>query len=195
MNQMNKRLGKLLLFIAVGLLLVPVKGLAQIPSNTANVALNAPLLESLTVTLTGVPTVNFALVAGGIAPGSIPVPIQTKWVLKPGRTTVTLLGYFATTNALTDGGAPPAYILSSYVFGQVPTGSPTVMTAFTGPGVGGIGTAGASLQLFSEAITGLNKNKTRNDTLSLQIDLTSLPAQQTPAGNYTGTLIIQAVAT
>jgi hypothetical protein len=67
-----------------------------------------------------------------------------------------------------------------------------VFTAFTQSGVGGIGTVGASLQLFSEGITGLNKNKTRIDTLSLQIDLTTAPLQ--PAGNYTGTLFIQAVA-
>jgi len=193
MNQMNKHLDKLLFFTAVGLLLLPVKGWSQIPSNIASVALNAPLAESLTVTLTGATTVNFALVAGGIAPGSTTVPIQTKWVLKPARTTVTLLGYFATTNALTDPGPPVANILSSNVFGLVPTGSPVVMTAFTQNGVGGIGTVGASLQLFSELITGLNKNKTRTDTLSLQIDLTTAPQQ--PAGNYTGTLLIQAVAT
>ena len=67
------------------------------------------------------------------------------------------------------------------------------MTAFTQNGVGGIGTVGASLQLFSVGITGLNKNFTRNDTLSLQIDLTTAPQQ--PAGIYTGTLLIQAVAT
>ncbi len=187
---MNKRLSKLLLFIAVGLLLLPVKGLAQLPGNTASVALNAPLLESLTVTLTGATSVNFALVAGGIAPGSTAVPIQTQWVLKANKTTVILLGYFATANALTDGGAPPAYILSSNVFGMV---SPLVMTAFTQLGVGGIGTAGASLQLFSEVIGASNKNKTRIDTLNLQIDLTTVPQQ--PAGNYTGTLLIQAVAT
>jgi hypothetical protein len=171
------------------LALLPQGSKAQtILTTPVNVTLNASLAESLSVSLTGLSTVSFTLVPGGIATGSGPVGIQTSWVLKPGKTTVTLVGFFDTTDALTDG-ATGANIASANVLGQV-NGSGGY-TAFTQT-VSGIGTAGASLQLFSESITGTNKNKTRTDSLDLEIDLTPVPQQ--PAGDYTGTLRIQAIA-
>lgn len=187
----GRRKGSYLLMIMAGLLFLPQNARSQVLSGVSNVVLNAALVESLTVTLTGASTVNFALVAGGVAAGDTPVAIQTSWVLRPARTAVKLVGYFDTTNALTDPGPPVANIGVANVFGRVATGTPTSFTAFTQT-VGGIGTAGASLELFSEPITGLNKNKTRTDNLELQIDLTT--ALQQPAGNYAGTLRIQAIA-
>ncbi len=162
---------------------------AQVLSAVSNVTLNANLAESLTVSLTGGSTVNFTLVPGGVATGSTPVGIQTSWVLQPSRGTVRLVGYFDTTTSLTQGGG--VYIPMANILGQVTTGTPTSFTAFTQT-VSGIGTAGASLELFSETITGTNKNKTRNDSLNLEVDLTTVPQQ--PAGTYSGTLRIQAIA-
>lgn len=159
-------------------------------SNTATVALNATLSESLTVSATP-STVSFALVSGSTATGSAPVAMTTKWILSNARTSVTLVGYFASaTAALTDGATTPTNIPTSEVLGQVTTGAPTTYTAFTQTAP--LGPAGAGLTLFTQAISGTNRAATRNDNLNLQINLTSQP--QLPAGSYTGTLNLQAQA-
>jgi len=175
-----------LLFAAV---LLPLQLQAQVLSTASSAGLSANLPESLSVSLTGGTPVNFGnLTALGVTPASTPVSIQTVWVLSPSRGTVRLVGYFDTTSALTDGAGNN--IASSNVKGRVTSGTPTSFTAFT-QSITGIGTAGASLELFSEAISGTNKNKTRTDSLDLEIDLTGT---QLPAGSYTGTLRIQAIA-
>ena len=56
--------------------------------------------------------------------------------------------------------------------------------------VGTVGTASASLTLFSETITGVNKKSSRTIDLDLQLDLTG---QTTTPGTYTGTLNLRAV--
>jgi hypothetical protein len=177
-----------LLAVVAVLLLIPTLSQAQVPLTTPlNVTLNASLAETLSVTLTGVSTVNFTLAPGAAAAGDNPVGIQSSWVLKPGKTEVKVVGYFDTTNALTDTADPTNHIASSTVFGRVAPGS---FTAFTGT-VLGIGTTGASLLLVDELITGGNKNKTRTDSLDLQIDLTGAPQQ--PAGTYAGVLHIRGI--
>ena len=70
------------------------------------------------------------------------------------------------------------------------TGIPTTYTAMTQNGVGGVGTAGGSLQLFSVNIGGGNKTASRNDNLDLQLDLVGTTL---PAGTYVGVLNIRAV--
>jgi hypothetical protein len=57
--------------------------------------------------------------------------------------------------------------------------------------VGGIGTAGGSLRLFSQNISGPTKKASRTDNLELEIDLVGFPTLA--PGTYTGTLNIQAV--
>jgi len=161
-----------------------------ITSNAATVALTATVTETLTVAATPA-TLTFALLPGGVAAASGPVSITTTWVLGSTNTSVELDGYFASaTAALTDGAATPFLIPSSDVFGQVATGTPTIMTAFTGTGA--LGPAGSGLVLFTQAITDPNRSATRTDALALQVDLTATP--QLPAGVYTGTLTIQATA-
>jgi hypothetical protein len=178
----------------VSVLLIPAKrASAQAAiSNISDVTLNASMPETLTVTTGGVSIVNFTLVPGGVAAGDAAVPITTSWVLKPNRGPLTLLAYFDTTDALTEATDPGTHIVVGDVLGRVSTGTPTIFTAFTGGAVSGIGTAGASLELFSVGITGANKNDSWTGNLELEIDLTS--ALQQPAGSYTGTLHIQAVA-
>ena len=104
------------------------------------------------------------------------------------------LRHFASaTAALTGTGSSPATIPTSEVLGQVTTGTPATYTAFTQtPATGALGTAGASLVLFTQGITGTNRAASRNDNLNLQINLTSQP--QLPADTYTGTLNLQAQA-
>jgi hypothetical protein len=73
----------------------------------------------------------------------------------------------------------------------VTTGIPTTYTAMTQNGIGGVGSAGGSLQLFSVSITGANKNASRSDNLDLQLNLVGAPALA--AGSYAGVLNIRAV--
>jgi len=175
--------------LAFLIFLFPLRLQAQaITTGISNVSLSASVTESLTITVP-VGAVAFGTLTPGATTVGLPtVPIQTDWVLKPSRTVVRLIGYFDTTNALTnsDPGPPPGYITTSQVFGKVNGGA---RNAFTGT-VPGFGVAGSALELFNVTITGVNKVFTRNDTLDLEIDA---DAQQ-PAGTYTGTLRIQATA-
>jgi len=183
-------------WLFVGALLIAGSGPAafcQLNSNTATVSLSATLGESLSISATPTST-SFNLVAGGTAQATAPVAITTTWVLSNSRSSVTLTSWFANAaQALTSGGSSPVYIPTSEVLGQVTTGSPTTFTAFTqSPGTGGLGVAGASLVLFTQAISNTNRNANRTDNLNLEINLTSQP--QLPAGTYTGTLNLQAQA-
>jgi hypothetical protein len=160
-----------------------------VTSNASNVALTATVEETLTVAATP-GTLTFALTPGAVAAASGPVSIVTTWVLGSSNTSVELDSYFASVDALTDGAGVPVTIPSADVLGQVVTGTPTAFTPYTGTGV--VGTAGAGLILFTQAITDANRSATRTDALNLEIDLTGTP--QLPAGVYTGTLTIQANA-
>jgi hypothetical protein len=176
--------------VAILLILGTSAALCQLNSNTASVALRATLGESLTVAATP-SAVAIPLVAGGTATGTSPVAITTTWVLSASRTAVTLVGYFASaTVALTDGATTPDNIPASEVLGQVTTGTPTSFTAFTQ--TAHVGTAGAGLTLFTQALSGASRTANRTDNLNLEINLAGQP--QLPAGSYTGTLNIQAQA-
>jgi hypothetical protein len=180
---------KLIPVLALLTLLGPA-AVCQLNSNTASVALNATLGESLTVAATP-STVTIPLVSGRTALGSSPVTITTTWNLRAGRAAVTLVGYFSSaTAALTDGAATPTNIPSSEVLGQMTTGTPTAFTAFTQITL--LGAPGAGLRLFAQRLSGTNRTANRTDNLNLEINLSSQP--QLPAGTYTGTLNIQAQA-
>jgi hypothetical protein len=180
---------KLIPVFALLSLLVPA-AVCQLNSNTASVALNATLGESLTVAATP-STVAIPLVSGGTAIASSPVAITTTWILSASRTAVTLVGYFSSARAaLTDGATTPTNIPSSEVLGQMTTGTPTAFTAFTQITL--LGAPGAGLRLFTQRLSGTNRTVKRTDNLNLEINLASQP--QLPAGTYTGTLNIQAQA-
>ena len=119
-----------------------------------------------------------------------PVVITTSWDVNPGQTsTVNLMAYFtAPAQALV---GPTTQIPSSRVLGQMTTGLPVAFTAISQNAVGGIGTAGGSLGLFVQNITGANKKANRTDNLNLQIDLTGFPTLA--PGLYSGTLNLKAV--
>jgi hypothetical protein len=179
-----------LLALAV-LLLIPMISLGQVLSATQNVTLSADLIESLSVALTGGSAVTFRLAPGEVSTVNKTIAIETTWVLDARRTAVRLVAYFDTPNALTATTSTTANIQSSLVLGRMTTGLPTTYTPFNAT-VPGIGTAGASLLLFSENITAANDEKTRRDNLDLEIDLSAITQQ--PAGGYAGTLHIQAIA-
>lgn len=177
------------LALAVLALALPATSSAQIVSGIGNVNLNAVMPQSVTVTVTGGSTVNFALTDGVATNGDVPAVIETRWNLNPGLVgAVSLYGYFDTpAQALTDGVGND--VPSSWVEGQMATGTPTTYTAFTQTNP--VGPAGGSLSLFSTVITGLNKVSTRTDNLDLRINLTG---QTLPASTYTGVLRLQARA-
>lgn len=159
---------------------------AQVLSNVGNVTINAVVPQSLTVSVA--PGIVAATVTPGAAATATPtVVVTTSWNLNPGLTgTVELFGYFdVPVQALSDGSGsniPSSAVLASFNSGA--------FAAFTQTNV--VGPAGGSLLFFTESITGLNKIKTRNDSMDLQIDLTAFPSQ--PAADYTGTLHLQARA-
>lgn len=182
-------------FTLATLILMPLAAAAQITSSpSGNANLNAVVSSSLSVSVTGGSNVGFTLTNGSPNPGDTPATIQASWNLNPGAVgTVRVVGFFdVPSQALTDGTND---IASSLVEGRVTsaTGCSTSASSFTPftQSVAGIGTAGGSLELCSQAITGANKNATADLTLELQINLTG---QTLTPGNYSGTLRIQALA-
>ena len=154
-------------------------------SNTAQVSINATKNSTLSVAVTAGATQTLATLTDN-ATNNFPTPvaITTSWDLNAGAT-VHLIGWFATpASALVSGGNA---IPSSWVKGSV-NGSPT-FNAFNQAPVGGVGTAGGSLQIFSAA-SNPPLASSRNDNLALQIDLTG---QTLVPGAYSGTLNLQAV--
>ena len=166
---------------------------AGLLSNTESVSLSATKATSLTVTVNSGGTQSIAAITDNAVNNfSSAVNITTAWDINPTAASVTLVGYFSSATAAMSNGS--FNIPSSSVKGRVTTastpGAPTSFTAFTGNAVGAVGTAGGSLTLFSETISGANKKSTRTLDLELQLDLTG---QTTTPGTYTGTLNLRAV--
>jgi len=152
-------------------------------SNIASVSLNATQPSVLTVTA-NTPSASIASIAPNAATPFAPaVNVTTVWNLTGGAS-VQLVGYFASTNALTDGGGNN--IASARVEGRI---GAAAFQPFTGNAVGGAGTAGASLVLFTQALGALSG--TRTDDIQLQLNYAGQPAPA--AGTYTGTLNLRAV--
>ncbi len=181
--------------VVTALTIVTAKASAQagLTSTIATVSLSAVKSPSLTVTVNSGGTQNIAAIVDNSMndfPSS--VNITTAWDVNPSAASVTLVGYFATPSAALTNGT--FNIASSSVKGKVTTagapGAPTTFTAFTNNAVGVVGTAGGSLTLFTETITGANKSSSRTIDLALQLDLTG---QTTTPGTYTGTLNLRAV--
>ena len=158
-------------------------------SGAQPIALNAQLSESLTVSLSA-NAVNFTLAAGSNSnPGSGNVTATTAWVLKPGRTKVTVDAYFVSAAAaLTDGAGNNIPSSAFTISDNAAAAAPLVNTV-------AFGAANAGLRLASVAITGANKSANRTDVMAFNIDLSAGALPQLPAATYTGTLNIQAQAT
>lgn len=175
------------LVVTAALLLVGASdGMAQVGliSNVATVALTATKNATLTVS----PNASTASLAS-ITDGSnvnvfTPVSLTTAWNLTAGSS-VRLIGWFATpAQALVNG---TDFIPSSKVEGRV---GATAYAPFTAGAVGGVGVAGGSLQLFSQSVAAGTYFGSRTDQLDLRLNLTGTT---TLAGDYTGTLNLQAV--
>ena len=160
-------------------------------SNTSAVTINATKQASLTVTINSGGTQTLAaLTDNAVNNFATPVNITTAWDINPSAAAVVLAGYFSTpAQALANG---TNFIASSLVRARL--GLAGAFNPFTGGVVTGgastTGVAGGTLQLFSQGITGVNRNSNRTDDLYLQIDLTG---QTTVPGTYAGTLNLRAI--
>lgn len=189
--------------LAVGLVVfatvMPPAASAQINSNAGVVTLNATLPESLTVNVTAGATVNFTLAANTASnAGNTTSTIQTAWVLKPGRTTVTVWAWVPNgAAALTDGAGDniAASQVTATAAGSGSAGGALNTSASGGAGVPAFITPAAAtgVQIGTVAITGANKASSTTTTLTWNINTTATP--QLPAATYTGTVNIQAQAT
>jgi hypothetical protein len=183
-ENMKTKYGVMIAGLALASALGPTT-FAQVNSTQASVNLNAVINETVSVSATP-GTVNFdPLNPNGVTSGDSSITINSAWVLSPSRGNLNVYAYFASTTALTHASSPTFTIPSSSVQGKVGAGA---FTAFTGNSPFA---AGSSLTVASVAIVGNNKNSSRSDTLSLQIDTTGAGL---PAGTYTGVLFVQAQA-
>lgn len=178
--------------VAVAIVMIALSSLASaqaLNSGAQNIALNATLAESLTLSLTA-NSVNFTLAAGSATnAGSTGITATTAWVLKPGRTAVTVNAYFASAAAALTDGAGNNIPSSAFKISDNGGASNALTNSVTFSG------ANAGLQLANVAIIGTNKNSSRTDAMTFNIDLSGGTLPQLPAGTYTGTLSIQAQAT
>ncbi|HEX5386396.1 MAG TPA: hypothetical protein VFW66_06850 [Gemmatimonadales bacterium] len=161
---------------------------AGLTSSVQTVQINATKNPVLTVVVNsgGTQTIG-ALVDGTTNNFATPVNVTTTWDLGVGAASVSLVGYFSTpAQALVNGANA---LTSSLIKGDVNGGG---FNAFTGNAVGGVGSAGGSLTIFTATTpTPAARNSNRTDNLALQIDLTGQPALV--PGTYSGTLNLQAV--
>jgi hypothetical protein len=154
-----------------------------------SLAATAPGALTVAVTSGAVQTIP-AVVDNAVNDFATPVVIQTSWSVHPGQTnTVNLIAYFTLPAQAMVGGT--TQIPSSRILGRMTTGLPVAYTALTQNAVGGVGSAGGSLRLFSVNIGGANKSASRTDSLDLRLDLVGFPPL--PAGAYVGVLNLRAV--
>ena len=191
-----------ILVIAAGLAFIgtmPPAANAQLDSNVGTVVLNAKLLESLTVTVSGGAVVNFNLAPNtAINAGSTTSTIQTVWVLTPGRNKVTVWAWVpAVAAALTDGAGNniPASAVTAAAAGSGSAGGALNTSLSGGAGVPAFVTpaAASGVQIGNVAVGVGNRASSTTTTLTWNINTTGVP--QLPAANYTGTVNIQAEAT
>ncbi|HEX6615090.1 MAG TPA: hypothetical protein VF046_02195 [Gemmatimonadales bacterium] len=159
------------------------------PAQILSLVAAAPSVLGVTV-LSGAAQTIPSLTDNAVNNFPSPVVVRTNWNLQPGQSSsVELVAYFAVPAQALTGGS--TQIASSRVLGRMTTGLPAAYTAMTAGPVAGAGTAGGSLHLFSQSISGSNKVGNRTDNLDLALDLVGFPSL--PAGAYSGTLTIQAV--
>lgn len=162
-----------------------VEAQVGLTSNTATVSLTATKLSTLTVSPAASTATLASITDNSNANNFSAVSLTTDWNLTAG-TSVNLVGWFATpAQALANGGS---LIPSSRVEGRV---GAAAFAPFNGAALGGVGVAGGSQVLFTQAVGAGTFQGQRTDQLDLRLNLVG--AATTVAGNYTGTLNLQAI--
>ncbi len=170
-------------FAAALILLASVSAFAQNKSAVSSVAITATLPEILTVSLDQ-SALNFALTAGSATnPGNTAIVATTTWALGAGRADLKLYAYFDTAAA-------------ALSFGANDIAGTTITANVGGISAGNFATdlslPGTGLTIFDQALTSGTLVGTKTSSVTLNIDLTSLPTL--PVGPYTGTLHFMAEA-
>ncbi|MGA1310095.1 MAG: hypothetical protein ACO31W_08860 [Gemmatimonadaceae bacterium] len=163
---------------------------AQVSSTLQTVTLGAVKGQTVTLTVPSPGSQSLTLVDGAITEWPSPITLTVSWdVTNSPTTTVKLVGYFATpAQAMTYNGS---YISSALIEAQ-PDGS-TEWLPVTSNAVGGVGTAGGSVVLYTSPVTdGGNKAGSHSVSFRLRLNLTSNPT--TVAGTYSGTFNLMAIA-
>jgi hypothetical protein len=162
----------------------PLLAQAGLTSNVATVSLTATKNATLSVSPSASAATLASITDGSNANVFSPVSLTTAWNLTGGAS-IRLVGWFATpAQALANG---TDFIPSSKVEGRV---GAAAYAPFTSGPVGAVGVAGGSLQLFNESVGAGSYFGSRTDQLDLRLDLTGTT---TLAGDYTGTLNLQAI--
>jgi hypothetical protein len=169
------------------------------PSQAQTVFLNATVLESLNVTVTGGATVNFTLLPNTAANvGSTTSTIRTAWVLRRGRTQVSVWAWVPNgAAALTNGagGNIPASAVSAVAAGSGSVGGALNTVTSGGAGVPAFVRPAAATGVQIGQIRIRRRNRTSNTTTTLTWNISTTGVPQLPAATYTGTVNIQAEAT
>lgn len=187
---MSPSLRVLILTGSVAASLVAAPASAQVSSSMQQIALGA--IKGQTVTL-GAPSPTsqgLNLVDGAITEWAVPFSLTVSWdVTNSPTTTVKLVGYFPTpSQALV---YTTAYIPSSAIEASIDNG--VTWSPVTSNAVGGVGSAGGSVVLYTSAPTdGGNKTGSASVTFKLRLNLTAGPT--TVAGIYAGTFYLMAIA-
>lgn len=175
-----------LLLVALGMVSTPAVAQFNFPKGTVSINANAP--EALTVNVTNA-SITIPLSAN--KPNNLSTSpaagttITTAWVLSTTRTAVKIFVFAATANPLSNGtNTIPSTSIKISSTGQ--NGSYSALAAETPFGTG--------VQIGPTInITNLNRSGNRTDTIFFAIDTTFNP--QLSAGNYSGSLSIQAQTT
>lgn len=176
--------------LVAALTVLPSMAGAQVSSSLQQVALGAIKGQSVTLGAPSPSSQGTNIVDAGISEYPQAVTLTVAWdVTSSSSTTVKLVGYFPSpTQALAFG---TSYIPSSAI--EASTDGGTTWLPFTSSAVGGIGSAGGSLTLYTSAPTqGSNSNSSASVSFKLRLNLTAGPA--TLAGIYSGTLYLMAIA-
>jgi len=180
---------KSLILIAWLVFLLPMAAVAQ-KSNAATVQLNATVETSVTVAIDNSSIMWNAEHSNPLKPGqpsnpgSTGITVTTEWLVPPRNTSVCLYAYFTGLNALI---GPHGNNIPASNFQISANAGPMQPVDQRIPGYGV-----SALELKCEPTTDVNSNGSMTTPLSFNIDLTSLP--QLPAGDYTGSLVLQAEA-
>ncbi|HEX6615089.1 MAG TPA: hypothetical protein VF046_02190 [Gemmatimonadales bacterium] len=170
--------------VALALTAGAAQAQAGLTSSPATVSLTATKAATLTVSPTSATATLASITDSSAANVFSAVNLTTSWNLTSG-TSVNLVGWFATpAQALANG---TDYIPSSKVEGRV---GAAAFAPFTSGATGGVGVANGSLMLFSQAVGAGTYFGSRSDQLDVRLNLANTA---TVAGNYTGTLNLQAV--
>ena len=153
-------------------------------SPSASVPITATLHGNISINTRLVP-VSIPFQAGTLASNHTVVPLEFNWNLNPREVQgFEVIGYFADPNVALTGHSTHAVVPSAHVLGRWESGTPRSFGE-----THDVGTAGASLSLFSEPVLHGHSRGTRNGVLELTID--PQLASTLSSDDYRGVLYIE----